>query len=89
MKYNLVLSYNAPGNFNNITLVATNQYSSEHAEIKVSFTKGDDDSTGIKWYTIMIIALIVVIIIGIAYGMYLKMIKNRKNKTVSLLTEGE
>jgi p-aminobenzoyl-glutamate transporter AbgT len=33
--------------------------------------------------------LIVAIICGIAYGMYLKMIKNRKDKKVSLLTEGE
>ncbi len=37
----------------------------------------------------MIIVLLVVIICGVAYGMYLKMIKKRKDKTVSLLTEGE
>jgi hypothetical protein len=37
----------------------------------------------------MVIALIVVIIIGVGYGMYLKMMKNRKDKKVSLLTEGE
>jgi p-aminobenzoyl-glutamate transporter AbgT len=37
----------------------------------------------------MIIILIVLIIVGVAYGMYLKMIKHRKDKKVSLLTEGE
>ena len=39
-KYELVMSYNTPGNFSAITLVATNQYSSEHTQIKVSFAKG-------------------------------------------------
>jgi hypothetical protein len=32
---------------------------------------------------------LVLLVVGIAYGMYLKMLKNRKNKKVSLLTENE
>jgi hypothetical protein len=55
----------------------------------VTFEGSDDDGQGIKWYTIVIIILLVLLVIGISYGMYLKMLKNRKNKKVSLLTEGE
>lgn len=91
LNYSLVLDYTKPGNFSSITLSATNQYSSDHVKLAVSFANepNPDEPSGIKWYTIMIIALIVVIIIGVAYGMYLKMLKNRKDKKVSLLTEGE
>jgi hypothetical protein len=39
LKYNLVMSYNGAGSFNKITLVATNEFSSEHTAIGVSFAK--------------------------------------------------
>ena len=89
-KYNIILSYDTPGTFNTIKLTTANHYSSSSTDIKVDFAKNDDgDDSGVKWYTIMIIAFIVVLIIGVAYGMYLKMVKRRKDKTISLLTEGE
>ncbi len=88
LTYNLVLDYTAPGNFSYLTLSATNRYSSDNVNLSVTFANDPipDESSGLKWYTVMIVALIVVIIVGVAYGMYLKMIKKRKDKNVSLLT---
>jgi len=54
--------------------------------MKVQFHNGGDDESVVRWYTVMIITLLVLIIVGVAYGMYLKMIKHRKDKKVSLLT---
>lgn len=84
-----MLNYTAPGNFSKIALSASNFYASSFTEIKVQFgipQPTPDTDSGLRWYTIMIIILIVLIIVGVAYGMYLKMIKNRKDKKVSLLT---
>lgn len=88
--YNLVLNYTEEGDFNNITITSTNYFSSNSYVIDVEWEHDNNPSNnGIKWYTVMIIILIVLIIVGVAYGMYLKMIKHRKDKKVSLLTEGE
>lgn len=64
-----------------------NVYNNASTSVKVTFEGSDDDGQGIKWYTVVIIILLVLLVVGISYGMYLKMLKNRKNK-VSLLTEG-
>ena len=76
-KFNLIVTYNAPGNFNNISIKASNYYKSATSTVKVAFNP-DDDGNGIKWYTIVIIILLVLLVVGISYGMYLKMLKNRK-----------
>jgi Tfp pilus assembly protein PilO len=57
--------------------------------VKVAFEGSEDGSGGLKWYTVIIIVLVVLIVVGVGYGMYLKMMKNKKDKQVSLLTEGE
>ncbi len=87
--FELVLTYTEPSDFTNITLSTSNYYSSTNTDLPVEFQHDDEEGKGVRWYTVMIIALLVVIICGVAYGMYLKMIKKRKDKTVSLLTEGE
>jgi hypothetical protein len=37
----------------------------------------------------VIVAALVLIVVGTAFGLYLKMKSNREKKSVSLLTEGE
>ena len=46
------------------------------------------DSDGVKWYWIVLGIVILLIVVGLAYGFYMK-VKAKKNKKVSLVTEND
>lgn len=80
-------TYEEPGNFERIKVVASNAYESNANNVKVAFEVEDDG--GVKWYTILIIICLVVILIGVGIGMYLRRKGKKTDKNVSLVTESE
>lgn len=64
-----MLNYNSPGNFDTISIVASNAFTHIEHKIKVSF---DSNSSGIKWYVVVLIVAAVFLVVGLAFGFYLK-----------------
>lgn len=96
--YYLKLNYDQAGNFSQISIKAENNYHTATHTQKVKFDSGPippppppppgpDD--GLKWYTVVIMVALVLLIVGIAYGMLRYIKKKRSDKNVSLLTERE
>lgn len=49
-----------------------------------------EGGAGVKWYSIMIVCILVGIAVGVSFGFYLKMKKRKADsKKVSLFTENE
>lgn len=83
-----MLNYTESGDFKEIQVEASNIYNKATRTVKVQFP-AEDNTDGIKWYIVVIIVALALIVIGTSYGMYLKMQKSKKDKKVSLLSETE
>ena len=87
-EYWLQATYKQVGNFDSIEVSAQNAYSLASGKVKVEFSGGDKG--GLRWYSVVIVICLVVIAVGVAFGLYMRM-KTRKadSKKVSLFTENE
>lgn len=80
----LVYKYSEPGDFQNITFIASNQYGSTPIDVSVDFGSSKKKG-GLAWYIILSIVLGGVILIGVGVFIGLKYRKKRATKD-SLLT---
>lgn len=79
-------NYEKPSTFDLIQVTAYNDYYSVSRDMSVSFEGG----AGVKWYSIMIVSILVGIAVAVSFGFYLKMKKRKADsKKVSLFTENE
>ena len=85
--YGFLLDYDHPGNFFNIQLTAGNAYVEKNNILQISFDY--EESSGLKWYAVVIMIALVLLIVGLAFGMYLRMKARKANKNASLVTETE
>jgi hypothetical protein len=74
--YSLSLTYDKPGEFDSITIIASNVYSSMSSTVPIKFEESDDVS-GISWQIILIIVVTVVILLGISFSLYVKCKRKR------------
>lgn len=87
-KYAIQATYKKAGSFDVIKVTASNDMSSATRNVKVSFEGGSVG--GLKWYAVVIVICLVLIAVGVAFGLYLKMKARRSDsKKVSLFTENE
>ena len=83
--YGLYLDYEDPGHFNKINITVSNSYTKLAGSIDVQFDV--NESSGLKWYAVVIMVALVLLVVGIAFGMYLRMRARKSDKTQSLVTE--
>lgn len=80
-------TYDKPSSFVVINVTASNDYYTVNRELSVTF---EGQSDGVKWYAVVIVATLVAIAVGVAFGFYLRMKKKKADsKKVSLFTENE
>ena len=81
------MNYTSPGSFKQIKFTASNSLSSMSHSVDVNFDDLPDEG-GIAWYWVVLIVVLVLIVVAVAFG-YFKRMKAKKDKKVSLVTEGE
>lgn len=72
-EFYLKATYDEPGDFTNITIKASNDLSSATKVLNIEF----DHDTGMAWYVILIIVLLVVLGAGVGFGVFKKLKKRR------------
>ena len=86
--YKLELDYEQGGNFNSLKATAVNQFGNVTRKVGISFESSEGG--GLKWYSVVIMVVIVAILVGVAFGLYLRQKARKKNEhTETLVTEEE
>lgn len=82
----LALNYNTPGDFDKMSVIASNDFSSATRSVDVDFNSKE----GLKWYTVVLLVLAGLTLIGLSFGIFVYR-KRRINeeKKISLVTEDE
>ena len=80
----LKINYDAPGSFKTIKFTAKNGLSemSHTADVKFDAL----DTSGLKWYWVVLILIGVLIVTGVAFGFYRRIKAKKDKKKVSLVT---
>lgn len=69
----LKLNYRSPGDFDELTVKASNDYSSAVHQVTVDFRTNE----GIRWYTVMLMVLGGLTLIGTVFGVWVYSKKRR------------